>query len=604
MKRLLAVAGIVLCAGWLVAAAPAPKQEKKPEGSGSQDFVFFADARPVLIRVHAELDGRPLEAAWSDFVDRLFKYIDADGDGVLSKDELERAPTPQALFNSGPQFLRANLRGPAPVNPYTDDDGAGKWNKERFARVFRRIGGAPFQTQSGNPAGFQNVGQVVFARAPVRGAGPASADDLNDAFFDLLDTDKDGKLSRQELAAAPEVLMKLDADEDEVVTVSELLRTAAPQPGFPIAVKLAGPGAATPPAPNRFMAVGPPGPELEALVRELQRRYGPQNVDPAGKALTREDLGLDERTFKALDTDGDGKLNYEELAHFAERPADVELKLRLGMRPQQEPLIEVMKDVKNPAPLASAVTADDGTATLELSGARLVFRSVEAGGRNPPDVVRQQYLAQFKAADRDGNGYLDENEAMQSPFFRNLFKAMDRDGDGKLFEKEVIAYLDAMKDLQAAAAASVASASFSDDGKGLFDLVDTNHDGRLSLREMRQMVKLIDRLDMDGDGKISRSEILKSYQVVFRQGADAPGPYGPGVVVVNPFGVAQYPQPPAPTAGPLWFRKMDRNHDGDVSRKEFLGTDEEFNRLDLDGDGLISVDEAEKADAILRKAKE
>ena len=39
---------------------------------------------------------------------------------------------------------------------------------------------------------------------------------------------------------------------------------------------------------------------------------------------------------------------------------------------------------------------------------------------------------------------------MQSRVFRNLFKAMDRDGDGKLFEKEVIAYLDAMQDLQSA----------------------------------------------------------------------------------------------------------------------------------------------------------
>ena len=30
--------------------------------------------------------------------------------------------------------------------------------------------------------------------------------------------------------------------------------------------------------------------------------------------------------------------------------------------------------------------------------------------------------------------------------------------------------------------------------------------------------------------------------------------------------------------GPLWFRNMDRNRDGDVSRKGFLGSDEEFRR--------------------------
>jgi Ca2+-binding EF-hand superfamily protein len=46
----------------------------------------------------------------------------------------------------------------------------------------------------------------------------------------------------------------------------------------------------------------------------------------------------------------------------------------------------------------------------------------------------------------------------------------------------------------------------------------------------------------------------------------------------------------------LWFQKMDRNRDGYVSRREFLGTDEEFRKLDLDGDGFISVQEAEAAE--------
>jgi hypothetical protein len=43
---------------------------------------------------------------------------------------------------------------------------------------------------------------------------------------------------------------------------------------------------------------------------------------------------------------------------------------------------------------------------------------------------------------------------------------------------------------------------------------------------------------------------------------------------------------------------MDVNGDGDVSRREFLGSEEEFRRLDADGDGLISLFEASKKEKV------
>jgi Ca2+-binding EF-hand superfamily protein len=46
---------------------------------------------------------------------------------------------------------------------------------------------------------------------------------------------------------------------------------------------------------------------------------------------------------------------------------------------------------------------------------------------------------------------------------------------------------------------------------------------------------------------------------------------------------------------------MDRNGDGDVSTTEFLGSREQFRRIDTDGDGLIDVGEAERADQGFRK---
>ena len=54
-------------------------------------------------------------------------------------------------------------------------------------------------------------------------------------------------------------------------------------------------------------------------------------------------------------------------------------------------------------------------------------------------------------------------------------------------------------------------------------------------------------------------------------------------------------RPTANSAGPSWFRHMDRNHDGDVSWREFLGPRKDFDRIDVNQDGLIDTREADSA---------
>jgi Ca2+-binding EF-hand superfamily protein len=398
--------------------------------------------------------------------------------------------------------------------------------------------------------------------------------------------------------------MKLDRNDDEMITPDEIVPAAGNRNDylnavrFTVSTRRADTGLRGP-----FWTAGPGHSTLE-LARRLQQQYGKSDKQgQVAKKVSRENLGLDEATFKKLDVDGDGFLDSEELAHFTNREPDLELNVDLGEKSS-------VRLVKRGAPLEANVrTGADGTVMLDLNGTRLDLK----GLANPKvDTVaaakrqREQYLAEFKRADRDNNGYLDMAEAMRSPLYRNVFKVMDRDGDGMLFEKEVLAYLDVYQDLQSAARASCATVGVTSEGKGLFEMLDTNGDGRLSVRELRNAVKLLAELDRDGDGMLSRMEIPRCTTATFRAGPPS-GDQTPQRTVVFDAATGRRmgtrPQAP-PARGPEWFRKMDRNGDGDVSRKEFLGTDAQFKEIDTDGDGLISVEEAEAYEKKMREQRE
>jgi Ca2+-binding EF-hand superfamily protein len=121
------------------------------------------------------------------------------------------------------------------------------------------------------------------------------------------------------------------------------------------------------------------------------------------------------------------------------------------------------------------------------------------------------------------------------------------------------------------------------------------------VREMRQGPKLLEQLDRDGKGQLTRDDLPRNYLLTLKRGPSDRGDANPQAAFLALYMGAGQSEPEQPKTGPVWFRKMDRNRDGDVSRKEFLGSDEDFRMIDTDGDGLISLEEAEKADARFRK---
>src|SRR5581483_3790830 len=193
--------------------------------------------------------------------------------------------------------------------------------------------------------------------------------------------------------------------------------------------------------------------------------------------------------------------------------------------------------------------------------------------------------------DRNKQGFVLMNDL--PPQMRGLFPLADRNKDGKLTEKELQSFLGFLSEGPAA----YAEVSIAEHGRSWFQLLDANGDNHLSPRELLTAWKRLAHLDVDGDGCLSPEELTRHFHIVFGRGSGL----ARGIVLVQ----GTTTPPPARTAlpqnVPAWFRKMDVNGDGDVSRREFLGSTEDFQRFDRDGDGLIDAQEAIAADAASRK---
>jgi Ca2+-binding EF-hand superfamily protein len=254
--------------------------------------------------------------------------------------------------------------------------------------------------------------------------------------------------------------------------------------------------------------------------------------------------------------------------------------------------LEVFNPDKRTMALASSLHKKSDGLLLALDNALIEMRREDQAPQSPTSPgVRGFYLQQFRAAAGDKK-VLEKKDAADNQFLAGVFALMDRNGDGKLTEAEVTEFLD----VHALGSTAFVTLTQGDQGRGLFELIDTNRDGRLSPRELKNAWKTLEPWDLDGDGCISRNEIPRRLQLIISHGRPASNSPAAAPAVAPVVSKAR--------SGPLWFRKMDRNGDGDVSRKEFLGSDEDFDRIDTDHDGLISEKEAVAADEWFRKKLE
>jgi Ca2+-binding EF-hand superfamily protein len=532
-----------------------------PVPGDAQDLVLFLDARPYLIRLHLQINGRSFRQNWDETVEHLFRYLDADGDGALNEKELALAPsrTQWVQLMTG---TSVEPDGAPEMAELTGDAKQTKASRAQFLRYYLNSGAGALQIEWG-----------------WRGE---ATDALSNALFQHLDKDKDGNLSKAELSAAAAVLQTLDTNGDELIQGQEL---NPPRGGFPVFTYRT--ATDKQPVPKSFpFVILPPDAKAEAMAAEMLRRYD-HNKD---RQIDPKEWPLDKAAFALIDADGDGRLSAAELAEWRKLPPDLDLIAPLAPGGPQDIRILPEADGKPNRLTALLPPSRDGALRIPLAEKQLelVRHSLTA-------KLHQELLKQFDAL-AGANGVLNEKKIYQPPFtFVAMLRLADRNNDNRLTRKELTEYLQ----VQEKFLFRTSYLTVVDRGSSLYEFLDADHDRRLSPRELRTAWKRLSVWDCDKTGRIARRQVPRQFQFVLSYGHSRAG--------------LPDPQPGRPddnmslfrdrSRGPLWFRKMDRNGDGDVSQAEFLGTAEQFQRLDADGDGLIDAAEAERADKKGRKSR-
>ncbi|MAG92360.1 MAG: hypothetical protein CMJ48_01215, partial [Planctomycetaceae bacterium] len=490
-----------------------------------RDVFLMLDDGPVHLRMHLALRGRALSAMRSEYIDRLITTLDANGDGELTRSETDRSPLLRKKQRPGARKFLESLGTRQRVS------------RRDVAQTVQRVGGET----------------VVYRQ-------DSEAAKNDDELFMFLDSDRSGVLGRKEILSVERVILEKDGDGDECVSFQELLPEREEPP-------------ADPAAPVPIDIPEPPTARLSMILRDADETLLPRRVMTRydrnrDRTLSPRELGWSVSRLAAIDASGDNRLDEREIALLKETAVDVELAVDLDPRDGKARSLRVLH-----------VAGGRVDVTEQTDVVRIRFNTVVVTFArryvDPVLTARDNAMTAFNQMDGDANGYLEKEETMQrTRFARGLFETIDADGDGKLFGEEMENYVR----IRGEPNATSCRVNVYDTGHGFFMALDGNGDGRIGVRERRLARRSLSRMERDGREGIAATEPMRHFRIEFVRGSyQMFGPLNQTVARTAPFQQRAI-------VGPVWFQRMDRNGDGDVGWREFVGYRDVFNQLDVDHD--------------------
>jgi Ca2+-binding EF-hand superfamily protein len=531
-------------------------------------ILLLTPVSPLLVELELSIDGRPHAEALEQLVDQVLQIADTDRDERTTWQEITTSP--RFLYGQFGNLAIDGNNGPKQIIDLYDIDRDGIVDHSELPRFLTR--------NSGGSRSFS-----------IRGTADYRHSSRNSPTWEVLDADGDGVLASDEIAGAALRLRSRDTDDDEALVPADFSTRLSAMTGRME-------------RPRRRRGI-----DAAKLLGEHANwdsvRLSLEEIYAFGGRLTADCFPLAPDLFSALDANGDGVLGRGEFQRLNEAPPQLRLAVNFGQSAADDAKAAnadraedakvdaaVAKPAAKPAQLRLLGTSDAlaatgvkvseqaGRYTLQLANMKLSLYVNDTLAGNDHQARAEQSLAMY---DGDKNGYLEASEipaGAQAQFGR--IEVVDTDGDGKVYPGEIAAFLLQ----QQAAMRSQIHAKAGDREDSLFAAIDTNDDDRLDAREIAGAASALLGYDRNGDGAVSDDEVPAALMLGLARGSLE----NADVLFTPPPVSAQGPAADAPR----WFTAMDTSGDGVISRREFLGTAEQYSALDQNGDDFLELAEA------------